>query len=254
MLANRFRPLAVALATVMIAGSQAAAHHPADLEGDLSKRERYFQPLEGDAAPDFTLEDADGREVSLEDFRGKVVVLHFIYAGCPDECPLHTDLIARVQEMVNRTPMRDLVQFVTITTDPERDTPEVLKAYGPAHGLDPANWVFLTSGPERPEATRDLVQRFGHRFAATEDGHQLHGIVTHVLDREGRWRANFHGLKFEPMNLVSYINALTNDHHGPGPDAPTAGAWLPLALGGLGLASLTVAAVPLYRAVRRRAR
>lgn len=254
MLAHCLRALAVTLAAAMIAGSQAAAHHPAHVEGELAEREIYFQPLEGRAAPDFTLQDADGREVSLEDFRGKVVALHFIYASCPDECPLHTDLIARVQEMVNRTPMRDLVHFVTITTDPERDTPEVLKAYGPTHGLDPANWVFLTSGPERPEATRELVERFGHRFAATEDGLQLHGVVTHVIDREGRWRANFHGLKFEPMNLVAYVNALTNERHGPGAEAPASGAWLPLALGGLGLASLTAAAVPLYRAVRRRAR
>src|SRR3546814_4302301 len=52
----------------------------------------------------------------------------------------------------------DQVQFVTITTDPVNDTPEVLKAYGPAHGLDSTNWVFLTSGPGRPEVTRELVE------------------------------------------------------------------------------------------------
>src|SRR3546814_4907854 len=93
------------------------------------------------------------------DLRGKIVVLHFIYAGCPDVCPLHADLIGRVQEMVNQTPMRDQVQFVTVTTDPERDTAEVLRGYGEAHGLNPANWVFLTSGAERPTATREQIGR-----------------------------------------------------------------------------------------------
>src|SRR3546814_6622049 len=95
----------------------------------------------------------------------------------------------------------DQVQFVTITTDPVNDTPEVLKAYGPAHGLDPTNWVFLTSGPGRPEVTRELVESFGHRFAVTENGLQVHSVVTHVIDKKGRWRANFHGLKFEPTSL-----------------------------------------------------
>jgi len=115
--------------------------------------------------------------------------------------------------MVNQTPMRELVQFVTITTDPKHDTPEVMRDYGPAHRLDPANWTFLTSGPERPEdTTRKLAERFGHTFSETEDGYQVHGVVTHVIDREGRWQANFHGLEFEPTNLVLYINALTHEH------------------------------------------
>jgi protein SCO1/2 len=112
--------------------------------------------------------------------------------------------------------MRELVQFVTITTDPKHDTPEVMREYGPAHGLDPVNWMFLTSGLDRPEdATRKLAERFGHTFTATEDGYQIHGVVTHVIDREGLWRANFHGLEFEPTNLVVYVNALANDVHPP---------------------------------------
>ena len=62
-------------------------------------------------------------------------------------------------------------------------------------------------------ATRELVERFGHKFTEVEGGYQVHSLVTHVIDREGRWRANFHGLKFQPVNLVLFINALTNDTH-----------------------------------------
>jgi len=188
-----------------------AAHSLEELQGELGDREKYFQPI-GKAAPDFTLEDAKGRAVALEDLRGKVVVLHFVYTSCPDVCPLHAERIAEIQEMVNQTPMRELVQFVTITTDPEQDTPEVMRDYGPGHGLDAANWMFLTSGPDRPEdTTRKLAERFGHTFSTTEDGYQIHGVVTHVIDREGRWQANLHGLKFERTNLVVYVNALVND-------------------------------------------
>jgi protein SCO1/2 len=204
--------LAVALLLLLAPVLPLAAHSLEELQGELGDQEKYFQPI-GKKAPDFILEDAEGRAVALQDLRGKVVVLHFVYASCPDVCPLHAERIAEIQEMVNRTPMRELVQFVTITTDPEHDTPEVMRDYGPAHGLDSANWVFLTSGPDRPEdTTRKLAERFGHTFSKAEDGYQVHGVVTHVIDRDGRWKANFHGLEFEPTNLVLYINALTHEH------------------------------------------
>jgi protein SCO1 len=197
--------------------SAASAHSLKDVETMLGDKEKYFQPIDK-PAPEFALRDADGKPVSLADLRGKVVVLHFIYTRCPDVCPLHADRIAEVQEMVNQTPMKEQVRFVTITTDPIHDTLEVLKEYGPAHGLDPINWVPLTTTPDQPEdTTRQLAQAFGHKFKVTDDTYQLHGIVTHVIDKEGRWRANFHGLKFAPMNLVTFINALTNDNQQPHP-------------------------------------
>ena len=214
------KAMAASLALLAVSASTVAAHSLDELEAQLGDREKYFQPIDKEA-PAFTLQDAEGRAVSLEDYRGKVVVLHFIYASCPDFCPLHADKIAEIQEMVNRTAMRELVQFVTITTDPANDTPDVLRGYGPAHGLDPVNWMFLTSGPDRAEdTTRNLAERFGHRFTETESGYQIHGVVTHVIDRDGRWLANFHGLKFEPTNVVVYINALTNAHGSEGHPEP----------------------------------
>ncbi len=210
-------PEAVFAALVIAATASmpaAFAHSLEDLESMLGDKEKFFQPVD-EEAPGFTLRNADGETVRLADLRGKVVVLHFIYASCPDVCPLHAERIAEIQEMVNRTPMKEQVRFISITTDPENDTPEALRAYGPKHGLDPVNWTFLTIRPDQPEdATRRLAEAYGHKFTKTEDGYQVHGVVTHVIDKEGRWRANFHGLKFDPVNLVVYLNALVNDHHG----------------------------------------
>jgi protein SCO1 len=142
---------------------------------------------------------------------GKVVVLNFVFVSCTDVCPVHAEEIAKAQAIVNSTPMKERVAFVTITTDPKRDTPEVLRGYAGDHGLDPANWQFLTSGPGQPEdSTRKLAEAFGHKFKPTEDGMQLHGVVTHVIDQDGMWRGNFHGLNFKTLNLVTFVNALTN--------------------------------------------
>ncbi|MDX8512682.1 SCO family protein [Mesorhizobium captivum] len=193
----------------------ARAHSLDDIDAMLQSDEKYFQQIDK-PMPDFALRAVDGRVVRPADLAGKVVVLHFIYTSCPDVCPLHAEKVAEVQKMVNSTPMKDRVVFISITTDPRKDTPDVLKAYGPTHGLDPVNWLFLTTAPDQPEdATRKLAEAFGHKFTLTGDGYQMHGIVTHVIDREGRWRANFHGLNFQPINLVTFVNALTNNIERP---------------------------------------
>ena len=217
------KPLAFALLLALFP-AKAWAHSLADLERLLGDKEKYFQAMD-EAAPEFALQDADGRPLALADLRGKVVVLHFIYAACPDVCPLHATLIAEIQSMTNQTPMKEQVQFVTITTDPQNDTADVLRSYGEPRGLDPANWVFLTTDEGQPEdTTRKLAEAFSHKFAKQADGYQIHGIVTHLIDKEGRWRANFHGLRFEPVSMVLFVNALANDVQRPHAHEAT-GAW-----------------------------
>ena len=220
----QFRHPTAVLFAVLALAAPAAAHHPGDnLDEVMGSKEEYFQAIDK-PAPSFALRDARGDTVTLDAFSDKVVILHFIYAGCPDVCPLHAEKLAEVQAMINQSPMKDMVQFITITTGPVNDTPEVLEAYGPAHGLDPANWTFLTTRPEQSEeATRTLAEAFGHRFTKTDDGYQTHGVVTHVIDRTGRWAANFHGLRFESLNLVLYVNGLTNKAPAPPTVAPKPG-------------------------------
>jgi len=200
---------------VLVAGAAIAtgsqAHSLDELEGQLTKQELSFQAVSR-PAPGFTLQGSDGQPHSLSDWKGKVVVLWFIYTNCPDVCPLHTDAMASVQQMINRTPMKDRVEFIAITTDPERDT-VVMRDYGEVHGLDAINGVLLTSGPDKPTVTREVAEAYGLKFTSGPDGMQMHGIVTHVIDKSGNLRARYHGLKFAPTSLIAYINALTNDYH-----------------------------------------
>jgi protein SCO1/2 len=203
----------------------AVAHHPgADLDTVMGKKEKFFQAIDM-PAPGFELADADGNTVRLSDFADRIVVLNFVFAGCAEVCPLHSALIADVQAKINGTPMKDMVQFISVTTDPANDTPEVLRGYGAAHGLDRRNWMFLTTRPGDPDdATRNLAEAYKIRFDPLDSGQQMHGVVTHVIDRGGRFAAKFHGLRFDPLNLVLYINGLTNAPHGSNTTAQT-GWW-----------------------------
>jgi len=203
---------AIALALLALAAPLPVwAHHTLkQKEEALRYRENYLE-LTDRAAPTFTLENADGRTVRLEDFRGKIVILNFVFAACTDVCPLHSDLIGRVQAKTKA--LRSKVQFVTITTHPEFDGPEVLKPYGAIHGLDPENWMFLTSGPERSSETRELAESYGVKFTPVGNGQFVHGVVTHMIDQNGMLRARYHGLRFNLTNLVVHVNTLINEYH-----------------------------------------
>ena len=203
--------MALGTALVMPVLSSAAAHSLADLQATLVEREKHFQPRDA-PAPQFTLQGADGRLIGLADFRGKVVVLRFIDSNCRGECSRHIDRLAEVQSMVNQSPMKNQVQFVTVAIGPTAENKTSLTEFGRAHGLDPINWMLLTREAGQPErAIRKVAEQFGLRFEKTEGGNHIHGIVTHVIDKDGRWRADFRGLKFESTNLIVFVNALIND-------------------------------------------
>jgi protein SCO1/2 len=210
----------------------AAAHSLDDVQADLAGREPYvaFEPGIGSPFPDFHLTDADNKPLESADLKGKVVVLDFIYASCTDVCPLQSELVAQVQKDVATAHMSDRVRFISITVDPERDSAAVRKAYGRAHGLDPFNWTFAATSTG--EEARALAEKVGLKIVPNADGSFGHAVVTYVIDDDGKLRARFFGLRFNPLNAVIYINALVNDphHHETQPDGSSsvssAWAWL----------------------------
>ena len=173
----------------------------------------FPRAIDAAQAPGFELQDSEGNPVRLSDFSDKVVILHFIYANCPDVCPLHSQKIAAIQASINDGPMKDLVQFISITTDPVNDTPDVLRDYADRHGFDQSNWVILTKQPVQAEDTTRLLARdYGLEFTMTADSDMMmHGAVTHVLDIGGRFAAKFHGMEFKNVNLILYVSELINN-------------------------------------------
>src|ERR1044071_6751151 len=108
-------------------------------------------------APEFTLTDQNGRRIALKDLRGKVLAITFIFASCADTCPLLTAKMAGLQDRLGAA-FGPEVYFLSITVDPERDTPAVLQRYAAAHHANSAGWAFLTG--TRSEI-RDVAQHYG---------------------------------------------------------------------------------------------
>ena len=153
------------------------------LRQDTAARGRGAYREIGERMPDFALYDENGQVVEAGRFRGREIVLNFIYTRCPiaTMCPAATERMVEVQRKARAAGVTDL-QLISITLDPEHDTPGVLQAYARAHGIDTANFSLLT-GPE--PAIRDLLAQFGV-LAEFQDGLIRHTLATLLIDAEGR--------------------------------------------------------------------
>lgn len=103
--------------------------------------------------PEFTLIDARGQPFGSADLAGEVYVTNFIFTRCASICPRLTASMARLQQRYAAEGV-DGLRLVSITVDPEYDTPEVLRAYGQTHGVSPDRWSLLTG---TPDAITELV-------------------------------------------------------------------------------------------------
>jgi protein SCO1/2 len=145
-------------------------------------------------APPFTLTSQDGKPVSLASLRGKVVAVTFIYTACPDICPMLTQKMVDVQDELGAE-FGAKIAFVSISLDPEHDTPAVLKDYAQFWGAKLDAWSFLTGALE---AVRDVTRRYGVFFAKKEDGSVDHTQLTSLVDAAGQMRVQYLGARFDP--------------------------------------------------------
>ncbi len=148
---------------------------------------------EGDVMPGFHLRDEDGKPVTLETFRGRPFVVTFIFTRCslPNFCPRMSQNFSELQEAIQTsTDSRGTTRLLSISFDPQFDTPEVLKQYAQHAGADPAVWTFATGDPAE-------IQRLTTAFSILvqpESGTISHSLATALIDRDGKiakvWRGN----------------------------------------------------------------
>ncbi|OWQ46256.1 SCO family protein [Roseateles noduli] len=133
----------------------------------------------------FSLPDQNGKTRTLEDFKGKVVVVFFGFTQCPDVCPTTLAELAQVKKALG--PDGDKVQGVFVTVDPERDKPELLKAY--LESFDPG-FVALRGTPEQlKETAKEFKIYYAKVPGKTPDSYTMdHTAASFLFDPQGRVR------------------------------------------------------------------
>jgi protein SCO1/2 len=138
-----------------------------------------------DYARDFKLADHNGQLRSMADFRGRVVVIFFGFAQCPDVCPTAMAELAEVKRLLGAD--ADKLQGLFITLDPERDTPEVLKAY--MGNFDPTFLALRPTPQELPDLAKHFKIFYKKNEGKTAGSYTLdHTAASYVFDRQGRVR------------------------------------------------------------------
>lgn len=138
-----------------------------------------------DYAQGFTLADHNGQVRTLKDFAGKVVVVFFGYTQCPDVCPTSMAELSQIKQLLG--PDGDKLQAIFITMDPERDTPELLKAY--MANFDPTFLALRPTMAQLPEVARDFKVYYKKVDGKTPGSYTLdHSAGSYVFDGKGRIR------------------------------------------------------------------
>ena len=163
---------------------------PADATASLAERETERLQT-GELVPDFKLTDQDSRTFRLSDFRGKAVVLTFIYTRCPlpNFCPLMSKNFAELEHRLAKE-FEGRFQLLSLSMDPDFDQPAVLKEYAARYGANEKDWSFATGDAEQIKFVAGLMGLYYVR----EGGLISHDLRTALIGPDGRliqlWKSN----------------------------------------------------------------
>jgi protein SCO1 len=163
---------------------------------------------EGDEVPDTALIDQSDRRRSFSEWKGTLTLITFIYTNCPlpNFCPLMDQNFATIQRVLTEDPaLKDQVKLVSVTFDPEHDTPKVLAAHAKMRQADPAVWTFLTGDSA---TIGKFVARFGVATLASDvPGQVTHNLRTVLIGRDGRIIKFYTGNAWTPGAVLADMRA-----------------------------------------------
>jgi protein SCO1/2 len=165
----------------------------------------------GEAVPNGSFRDQDGKTRHFSDFKGSLVAMTFIYTRCPlpTFCPLMDRHFAALQKSLKNDPALRGVHLVTVSFDPVTDTPTVLKAHANKLDADFGRWTFLTGD-------RDEVDQFASRFGvsisrAMNDQRDItHNLRTAIVDADGKLAKVYTGNEWSPEELLADLKTVAN--------------------------------------------
>jgi protein SCO1/2 len=162
----------------------------------------------GESVPDFSLTNEDGKRISLRDYRGKALVISFIYTRCPlqDECPLTTHNFAVVEKALAASPaLYGATHLLSVSFDPAYDTPAVMRSYARGFGEDRFDhWEFATL----PTAETRDVAKFFNIFLSEQQGQISHSTCTAIIAPDGALYRLYSGNDWNPDSLLADLRSL----------------------------------------------
>jgi protein SCO1/2 len=168
--------------------------------------ERDARLKEGDPMPRFSLTDQNGEGISLDTFRGQPFVLTFVFTRCPvpNFCPRMSNNFEELQTAI-KTGSATIAKtrLLSITLDPDYDTPKILSDYATFHHADRRIWTFATGD----EKQIDALTRAFSVYRQTEGGTISHGLATTLINRDGKIEKIWRGNAWTPTDVTEAIQA-----------------------------------------------
>jgi len=158
----------------------------------------YEASNKADCLPDLTLTDQNGRGISLASLKGKPVLIDFVYTSCTSTCPLQTAKMAKIAKLLGPQ-LGSQVMIVSLTLDPETDTPARLYDYARRYGADSRSWLFLTGAPRTVD---EALARFKLKRERASDGQVMHVAATFLIGVDGRQIRQYNALVVAPKTVV----------------------------------------------------
>jgi len=183
----------------------------AQAKPDYKPAVQYHVPEAGDAVPDFKLVNEMGRTIHLAQFKGRVVLLTFIYTRCPmaDYCPRMNKNFAEIDRALEADPTLDkATHLLSISFDPKYDTPAILKSYGGIYTADTkekfARWDFAAPPEQELPA---MTQFFDVGVTPGEDGTLTHSLSTALIGKDGKVRAWYPTNDWTPADVLAAMKS-----------------------------------------------
>jgi len=175
------------------------------------------EPKPGIEVPDFGLVNQDGKRIHLAQYRGKTLLLTFVYTRCPqpDQCTLMSNNFAVIDRELQKQPeLYQKTHLLSISFDPDYDTPKVLRSYGASHTERYSeesfqHWEFATGSSDE---VKGVAQFFGMRYYHdTESGQDqvIHSLRTAVINPEGKLVKLYRGNEWKPEEVIADLKSLS---------------------------------------------
>jgi protein SCO1/2 len=161
---------------------------------------------EGDEMPSFSLTNENGERISLDTFRGQCFVLTFVFTRCPlpNFCPRMSNNFEELQAAIKTgSGLLAKTRLLSVTLDPDYDTPKILSDYAAFHHADPKIWTFATGD----EKEIDSLTRAFSVYRQTEGGTISHGLATALINSDGRIERIWRGNAWAPAEVIQAIQA-----------------------------------------------